>query len=206
MNPIPRGLYALTDSQITPEERLVPAVAAAIAGGTVMVQYRDKGADDARRRWEAEDLSRLCRSLGVPLIINDDIALAEAVGAAGVHLGRDDGDIADARARLGAQAIIGASCYNDLQLAVRAAEAGADYVAFGSFHSSTVKPHAVRADVGLLHEARRRLRCPIVAIGGINADNGRSLIEAGADLLAVISAVFAQPDIQAAARRLANMF
>lgn len=206
MNKKLRGLYVLTDDRLTPEEQLVPAVAAAIAGGATMVQYREKSGDTEKRLWEARDLSSLCRSLQVPLIINDDIALAAEVQAAGVHLGKDDTGLAEARALLGSGALIGISCYNDLDRAIRAAAAGADYVAFGSFYPSTIKPAAVPADIGLLHEARARLQVPIVAIGGINADNGQPLIRAGADMLAVISAVFAQPDIQAAARRFADFF
>lgn len=206
MNSLRRGLYALTDSTLIPEDRLIPAVAAAIAGGAVLVQYRDKSGDAAKRAWEAQDLVNLCRPLGVPLIINDDVALAAAVGADGVHLGRDDGDIAAARAALGPGALIGVSCYNELERARAAEAAGADYVAFGSFFPSSVKPGAVRAEVDLLRQARQQLNVPLVAIGGINADNGALLIEAGADLLAVISDVFGQDDIRAAARRIADLF
>jgi thiamine-phosphate pyrophosphorylase len=206
MNSLRRGLYALTDSTLIPEDRLIPAVAAAIAGGAVLVQYRDKSGDAAKRAWEAQDLVNLCRPLGVPLIINDDVALAAAVGADGVHLGRDDGDIAAARAALGPGALIGVSCYNELERARAAEAAGADYVAFGSFFPSSVKPGAVRAEVDLLRQARQQLNVPLVAIGGINADNGALLIEAGADLLAVISDVFGQSDIRAAARRIAGLF
>lgn len=203
---LPRGLYVLTDSTLIPDEKLIPAVAAAIAGGAVMVQYRDKSDDADKRRWEAQDLVNLCRPLGVPLIINDDVALAAAVGAAGVHLGRDDGDITSARAALGPGAIIGVSCYNELERAVAAEAAGADYVAFGSFYPSTIKPGAVRATIELLHQAKARLRLPVVAIGGINADNGARLVAAGADLLAVISGVFGHTDVRAAARHLADLF
>lgn len=206
MTSLPRGLYVLTDSALIPDEKLVPAVAAAIAGGAVMVQYRDKSDDMGKRRWEAQDLVNLCRPLGVPLIINDDVALAAAVGAAGVHLGRDDGDIAAARATLGPGAIIGVSCYDDLVLAAAAAAAGADYVAFGSFYPSRVKPDAVRATPALLQQAKQQLHLPITAIGGITAANAAPLIAAGADLLAVISDVFGQQDIRAAARRIADLF
>lgn len=202
----PRGLYALTDAGLIGEDRLIPAVAAAIDGGAVMVQYRDKSGDAGKRLWEAQDLAHLCRALRVPLIINDDVELALAVGAAGVHLGRDDGDIAQARERLGADAIIGVSCYNRLELALAAQQAGADYVAFGAFFSSAVKPDAVRATPALLREAKARLHVPVVAIGGITADNGALLVEAGADLLAVISDVFGHSDIRAAAARIAGLF
>lgn len=203
---LPRGLYVLTDSTLIPDDKLIPAVAAAIHGGAVMVQYRDKSDDADKRRWEAQDLVNLCRPLGVPLIINDDVALAAAVGADGVHLGRDDGDIAAARAILGPNAIIGVSCYNELERAVAAEAAGADYVAFGSFFPSTVKPGAMRAEIELLRQARGKLRVPVVAIGGISADNGALLVEAGAGLLAVITDVFGHNDIRAAAARIAGLF
>ncbi len=203
---IRRGLYALTDAGLIGEERLIPAVASAIDGGAVMVQYRDKSGDAAKCLWEAQDLRHLCRALRTPLIINDDVALAREVGADGVHLGRDDADIAAARAVLGPEAIIGVSCYNSLELAVAAEQAGADYVAFGSFFSSGIKPDAVRATPELLRQAKAQLRLPVVAIGGITADNGAQLVAAGADLLAVISDVFGQADIRAAARRITELF
>lgn len=206
MTNIPRGLYILTDNQLIAPDQLVPAVAAAIAGGAVMVQYRDKSGDTGKRLWEAQDLATLCRPLGVPLIINDDVELARQVGANGVHLGKDDPDIAHARSVLGPAAIIGVSCYNQLELAMTAQAAGADYVAFGSFYSSSVKPDAVRATPELLRQAKQQLQIPVTAIGGITAENGGALVAAGADLLAVISDVFGQSDIRAAAARLARLF
>lgn len=204
--PLPRGLYAITDSALIPGERLVPAVAAAIQGGAVMVQYRDKGEDRARRLWEAQDLANLCRPLGVPLIINDDVELARAVAADGVHLGRDDADILSARDALGPDAIIGLSCYNQLERALAAEQAGADYVAFGSFFPSPTKPQALKAEAELLHAAKARIGLPVVAIGGITADNGAQLVAAGADLLAVISELFGAEDIRAAAEKISRLF
>ena len=203
---LPRGLYAIADTGLLPAEELVASVAYAIQGGAVMIQYRDKGDDEMRRQYEAADLSNLCRPLGVPLIINDDVELASNIMAKGVHLGKDDADIAAARAKLGASAIIGVSCYNDLQRAIEAENAGADYVAFGSFFPSPTKPNAVQADVELLRQAKQQLTIPVVAIGGINADNGAQLVEAGADMLAVIHGVFGQPDIAAAADKIAGLF
>jgi thiamine-phosphate pyrophosphorylase len=203
---LPRGLYAITDSKLLSPEHLVEAVALAIQGGAQMIQYRNKGGDAGVRQWEASDLNNICRALGIPLIINDDIELAAQVMAAGVHLGRDDVDIAAARAKLGPRAIIGVSCYNDLQCAIDAEKAGADYVAFGSFFPSRVKPNAVKAEVALLKEAKQKLTIPVVAIGGITADNGRQLVEAGADLLAVITELFGQADIKAAAEKFAALF
>lgn len=203
---VPRGLYAITDDTLIPEERLIEVTAQAIAGGAVMVQYRSKHPDRQRRLWEAQDLMTLSRPLGVPLIINDDIEVAREVGAAGVHLGRDDVDIEAARAALGPEAIIGISCYDQLERALAAQAAGADYVAFGSFFPSSIKPDAVRATPELLTKARARLSVPIVAIGGITADNGAQLVAAGADLLAVISAVFGADDPRTAARAVAELF
>ena len=206
MNKLPRGLYAITDSKLLSPERMVEAVALAIQGGAMMIQYRDKGDDPMRRQWEASDLSNICRPLGVPLIINDDVELAVQVMAKGVHLGKDDADIAAARAKLGPNAIIGVSCYNDLDCAIAAEKAGADYVAFGSFYPSRVKPGAVKADLELLRQAKQQLNIPVVAIGGITADNGAQLVEAGADMLAVITDIFGQADVRAAAERIANLF
>lgn len=206
MAQLPRGLYAITDSKLLSPEQLVEAVALAIQGGAQMIQYRNKGGDAGQRQWEASDLNNMCRPLGVPLIINDDVEMAAQVFAAGVHLGRDDADVAAARAKLGPRAIIGVSCYNDIERAIAAQKAGADYVAFGSFFPSRVKPDAVRAEVALLQEAKQQLTIPVVAIGGITADNGRQLIDAGADMLAVITEVFGQADIRAAAEKFAQLF
>lgn len=197
-----RGLYAITDG---PRADLLDAAAQVLAGGARMLQYRDKTTDAARRLAEAVALKRLCDTHAVPLIINDDVALAAETGAAGVHLGRDDGDVAAARAALGAGAIIGVSCYDSLELARAAAAAGADYVAFGAFFPSPTKPHAVRASPSLLRQSAA-LGVPRVAIGGITPDNAPSLVEAGADFLAVISAVFSAPDARAAAQRFARLY
>ena len=200
------GLYVITDAAAGNGTRLVSAVAAAIAGGAAVVQYRDKSGDDTRRLADSRSLLQCCREAGVPLIINDDIALAVACGADGVHLGRDDGDVASARARLGAAAIIGVSCYNEPERAIAAQRAGADYVAFGRFFPSASKPAAVQAKPDLLQAMRPRLSVPIVAIGGITADNGGMLLDAGADLLAVIGAVLGQPHPESAARAFAALF
>lgn len=201
-----RGLYAITSSETVTAVGLTEQVARSIAGGAAVVQYRDKSGDPIKRLGEADALNRLCREHGVPLLINDDVELAAQVGAAGVHLGRDDAALAEARARLGPEAIIGVSCYNEFALAEHAVSAGADYVAFGSFFPSPTKPEAVTADLGLLERARRELAVPAVAIGGITPENGRALIQAGAAMLAVISGVFGEPDIEAAAGRYAKLF
>lgn len=196
------GLYAITDG---PREDLLTAAAAALEGGAVLLQYRDKTADAARRLREARALAGLCAEAGALFIVNDDVELALVCGARAVHLGADDGDIAAARRRLGTDAVIGVSCYDDLDRARRLAAAGADYLAFGAFYPSPTKPLARRADPGLLR-ASAALGLPRVAIGGIRPDNAAPLIEAGADYLAVISEVFGQADVSAAARRFAALF
>ena len=191
-----RGVYLLTPDE--PDTRLlVSRVAGALRGGVAWLQYRNKLADAALRATQASALQALCLAHDVPLIVNDDVALARDIGAAGAHLGEDDGDIAAARALLGPRALIGASCYDRLDLARRATAAGASYVAFGAFFASPTKPNARRASLRLLHDAAA-LDVPRVAIGGITPDNARSLVAAGADLVAVISGVFDAPDPAAA--------
>jgi len=191
-----RGLYL-----ITPEEpdtaRLLARVAAVLPQAT-WLQYRQKGADSARRHTQAMALQAVCAQAGVPLIINDDVALAGAVGAAGVHLGEDDGDIAAARSQLGEHAIVGASCYDEGVLAERAVASGASYVAFGAFFPTASKVTTRRATPALLTGAVA-LGVPRVAIGGITPDNMGPLVAAGADLVAVIGGVFEAPDPVAAA-------
>ena len=207
MNPLScRGLYAITDALLIPDDRLIVAVEQAILGGARLIQYRDKSHDAARQLTQATALNALCQRYAIPLIVNDDVELAVQVGAAGVHIGKDDPVLAIARARLGQQAIIGVSCYDRLDLALEAVRAGADYVAFGAFFPSLTKPTEVRASIALLRKARAALSVPIVTIGGITPDNAPLLLDVGADALAVVSGVFGQPDIQAAARRYANLF
>jgi thiamine-phosphate pyrophosphorylase len=198
------GLYAITpDFEDTAE--LVHRVGEAIAGGAALVQYRNKSAGAGVRAEQARALLELCRANGVPLIVNDDVELARDVAADGVHLGRDDPALSAARAWLGSDVLIGVSCYGDLARARHAEQAGASYVAFGSFFASQVKPDAARPSIELLREARAVLRLPIVAIGGITAANAGALIEAGADAVAVISALFHAADTRAAARAFGNV-
>lgn len=192
-----RGLYLITPD--APDTAQLLARVAAVLGDATLLQYRNKSADAALRRTQAMALAALCRDAGVPLILNDDAALAAECGAAGVHLGEHDGDPTPARARLGPAAIIGVSCYDDLDRARAAAAAGADYIAFGAFFPSATKPNARRAAPALLRDSAG-LGLPRVAIGGITPENGRELVEAGADLLAVIAGVFDAPDPVAAAR------
>jgi thiamine-phosphate pyrophosphorylase len=196
------GLYIITDG---PRPDLLAVTRQALEGGARLLQYRDKTRDHARRREEALALKALCAEFGVPMIVNDDVALAHAADADGVHLGEDDGDISAARTTLGAQAIIGVSCYDSIDRARAMAAAGADYVAFGAFFPSPTKPDARPAPPELLRQSAA-LGVPRVAIGGITPDNGGDLIDAGADYLAVISAVFGADDVRAAARRFANLF
>mgnify|MGYP001815212097 FL=1 len=203
---LPRGLYAITDSQLIPADRLTDQVAAAIRGGACVIQYRDKSSNPGQRQQQAAALALLCHDHGIPLIINDDVELAAAVGASGVHLGKSDSSLKSARKRLGANAIIGVSCYNEFERAVEAASEGANYIAFGRFFPSQSKPDAVTADPELLRQAQQRLSLPVVAIGGVTPENGAPLITAGAQLLAAIHGVFGQADTEAAARRYAELF
>lgn len=193
-----RGVYLITPDEAD-TARLLERVQPLLGAGATWLQYRNKAADAGTRRVQARALQDVCAAAGVPLIINDDAALAAAVGAAGVHLGEDDGDIAAARALLGPGALIGASCYDQLELARRAVAAGANYVAFGAFFPSRSKATTRRAHPRLLHEAAA-LGVPRVAIGGLAADSAAPLVAAGADLLAVISSVFAADDPVAALR------
>lgn len=205
LSPVIKGLYALTpDSSDT--EDLLRRVRLALSGGVQVLQYRNKIADNALRLNQARALRELTREFGVIFIVNDDAQLAAAVEAEGVHLGATDGEITTARALLGHNKLIGVSCYNQLTLAHSAVKAGADYVAFGAFYTSAVKPEAAVATQDLLRKARAELAVPIVAIGGISADNGVALVQAGADALAVISAVFDAADIQQAAKKLTKLF
>lgn len=201
-----RGLYVITPDPPTGTERLTERVAAALRGGARLVQYRDKSAQGARREREALALRTLCEAHGARLIINDDVLLARAAGAHGVHLGQTDMPIGQARALLGARAIIGITCHDRLDLAAAAQQAGADYVAFGAVYPSPTKPGAVRAPLMLFDQARECLDIPVCAIGGLDADNAAAVVRAGADMVAVISAVFDRPDPEAEARRLATLF
>lgn len=187
------GLYGITDSRLTPPDRLLASVEAALRGGAVMIQYREKHAPVAEKLAQARSLQSLCNSAGVPLLINDDPELARRVGAAGAHVGQGDTSVADARRILGEQAIIGVTCHADQELARAGAEQGADYLAFGRFFNSSTKPGAPLAAPTVLTQARR-FQLPITAIGGVTADNGEMLIRAGADLLAVVGGLFGGSD------------
>ncbi len=200
-----RGLYVLTAPCPGGSEGLLRRVEQVLAGGARVIQYRDKTDESERRLREAAAIAERCRAAGALFLVNDDVELAAASGADGVHLGRDDAALEKARACMGERAVIGVSCYDSLERAAALAAAGADYLAFGSFYSSPTKPQAVRAQPALLAEARRLGR-PLVAIGGITAANAAPLVQAGADALAVISSVFLAEDPQAAAHEFEVLF
>jgi thiamine-phosphate pyrophosphorylase len=202
-----RGLYAITPDGADSAAliaRVRQALEAASPSPVAALQYRNKLADAAACRREAAELARLCRACGVKFIVNDDLELALEVGADGVHLGREDGDLRAARAKMGTR-LVGASCYDSLERARSAVASGADHVAFGSVFASATKPGAVRAPLSLFSRARV-LGVPLVAIGGITVENAREVIAAGADCLAVISDLFEAPDIAERARAYARLF
>lgn len=202
------GLYVITDPGLRKHRRqpLVDMVAAAIAGGARVVQYRDKYASRAQRQQEAAALAALCQSRGVCFLVNDDVEIALAVNADGVHLGQGDTQLRQARERLGPDHIIGVTCHDQLALAHAAEADGADYVAFGRFFPSLTKPDASPAPIEILQQARHALHIPIAAIGGITPANAASLLAAGADMLAVIHGVFGADDIAAAADEYTRLF
>jgi thiamine-phosphate pyrophosphorylase len=200
------GLYVVTPDHHPEPGWLEGRVDAALRGGARLIQYRDKSGDRRRREREAGALRALCTRHGALLIINDDVELALATGAHGVHLGQDDMPLNEARRKLGDRAIIGITCHDRLDLAIAAQLGGADYVAFGAMYPSPTKSATVRAPLALIAQARESLAIPICAIGGIDADNARAVIRAGADMVAVVSGVFARPDPEAEARRLAAVF
>lgn len=202
-----RGLYA-----VTPDDHLLPRlsvlVSMALRGGVKIVQYRNKTAPQALRRSQAAEMVRICRAEGAKLIVNDDLALALEIGADGVHLGKDDGDLRAARAVLGPDRILGVSCYDDLARAEQAVAAGANYIAFGAVFPSPTKPKAAQAPLSLISEAKARFgdRCAIAAIGGITRDNAPEVIAAGADLVAVITDLFDAMDIASRAEAYQTLF
>jgi len=198
----PVGLYVLTDALVRAHDDLIARAHAVLKGGARVLQYRDKSTDARRRLAEASALRDCCRVHGALFIVNDDLLLAERIGADGVHLGEHDTDVATARLRLGPDCCIGASCYGDLERAARMLAAGADYLAFGAVFRSSTKPDARTLPPGRLAEARRRFPGPLVAIGGIDAGNVAGIMAIGVDAVAVSSAVFSAEDPAMAARAL----
>lgn len=206
MTPLPaHGLYAITAQRYPDRDRLLREVEEALQGGAVMVQFRDKSGDGDWRLACAHRLLDLCHRYGAPLVINDDVELARACGADGVHLGEDDPDPRTARRRLGEDAIVGVSCYNRIDRAHALAALDADYLAFGSVYPSPTKPEAVACGLDTL-TAAASLGLPVVAIGGVTAENGAAAIRAGASFLAVISELFGAPDVRQASAALAALW
>lgn len=202
-----RGLYAITSEALCREpSALGPAVRAAVRGGAVLVQYRDKWNPPAVRQRLARDLAGVCRAAGARLIVNDDPALAAHAGADGVHLGAGDADVAAARSLLGAGAIVGVTCGDSIRRAQAAQAAGAAYVSFGRFFESRTKPGAPPASPAVLEQARAAIQVPVCVIGGLTPDNAAPLVAAGASLVAAVGGVFDAPDIESAARRYAQLF
>ena len=206
----PQGLYG-----ITPEwddtERLLQAIRAAARGGMRALQLRRKTVSLAFKHEQARAVGQLCRDLGVTFILNDHWRLAQEIGADGVHLGRSDGDLAAVRQSVGPNMLIGASCYDDIELARNALAAGADYIAFGAVYPSPTKPEAVRAPLALFQQARalcnqHASRPAVVAIGGITPDNAEPVVQAGADAISLITGLFEADDVEAAARRCAALY
>ena len=201
-----RGVYAITDEQLLPDEQFLPAMQETVAAGVQLIQYRNKSGDSALRFRQASELLALCQTRRIPLIINDDVELCAMIGADGVHLGQSDCTLSQARVRLGQEAIIGITCHQSLELAQSAQEGGADYVAFGRFYPSATKPGAPPANPAILREASNALSIPVVAIGGINAENGGLLIASGADMLAVVGGIFADRNIAENIKTLNSLF
>lgn len=200
-----RGLYAITP-EYSDGTRLLADVEAAFAGGCRVVQYRDKTSAMPERVTRARALRELTRRYDARLLINDDLALSFLVAADGVHLGKDDGNLMAARALLGPNRILGASCYADFAAAQAADAAGVDYVAFGAVYPSPTKPNAALASRNLFFDAKIRLTAASCAIGGITLENAPPLIAAGTDLLAVITDLFSAPDITARAAAYQRLF
>ncbi|MES2353758.1 MAG: thiamine phosphate synthase [Pseudomonadota bacterium] len=199
-----KGLYAITPDGLS-TELLLEKVREVIAGGARIIQYRNKSDDIAHRLWQADALAALAKAQDAVFIINDSIDLAWSTNADGVHLGKDDSDVAAARRRLPYK-LIGVSCYGDLERAIEAEKLGADYVAFGSAFSSSTKPNASPVPLELYQEAVRRLSIPIVAIGGIKIDNAKQVIDTGVDAIAVISGLFEADNIRARAECFSQLF
>jgi thiamine-phosphate pyrophosphorylase len=200
------GLNVITDQHLMPRDRFVDMVEVAVQSGAKIVQLREK-------HTPSEEVARLGRALlsvtrryGALLLINDDPEIAHAIGADGVHVGREDATVAEARALLGADAIIGVTCYGEIERAVAAEQAGADYVAFGTPFPSPTKGTQGRTPLTIYREVKQRVSIPVFAIGGINVDNAKQVRDAGADAISVVSGVFGAPDVGAAAKTLADLF
>jgi thiamine-phosphate pyrophosphorylase len=203
---LPRGLYAITDSDLLSRSRLPGAVREALQGGARVIQYRQKFADSDQRLEQALIIRDLCHEFGATFVVNDDVELAIRVRADGIHIGREDGRCRDIRDQIGDELLVGVSCYDSLERAVEAQNEGADYVAFGSAYASATKPNAVHAPVSLYRNAVAELAIAVVAIGGINCSNGQILVDAGCRSLAVIHSLFGARDIRRKALAFAALF
>ena len=201
-----KGLYAITDERLIAETHFIEKVGSALQGGARVIQYRDKSVNRQKRLKQARALRAICDQYQATLIINDDIELVRAVNADGVHLGKDDSQIIEARQVLGDNCIIGISCYNDIDLAISAEKNTADYVAFGAMFSSQTKPEAVTANLEIISAAKQQLSIPVCVIGGITDNNIHQVIEHGADMTAVISSLFSADDIKHHAQKLSQHF
>ncbi len=200
------GLYAITDASATDSQNTIVSVEHALCGGARIIQYRDKSSNQKQRLETCLALRELTQQFDAVFIVNDDIELAQLTKADGVHLGQDDISLIEARKLLGENTIIGISCYNRFDLAEQASKEGADYIAFGRFFPSLTKPDAETAKVTLIQQAKQELDIPVVAIGGITAENGGALIKGGADMLAVVDGLFGQTNIEAAAKSYQQLF
>lgn len=201
-----QGLYAITDPVLLPDDRLIEAVEQALIGGASVIQYRDKTATEVELVRRASALADCCRVFQRPLIINDRVDICRRVRADGVHLGQGDNAVIEARQHLGSDAIIGVTCHNSIALAETAKRHGASYIAFGRFFNSQSKQHAPPAELTVLQQASRQIPLPKVAIGGINLDNAQSVLAHGADMIAVIHALFASSDIAKKANAFNTLF
>ena len=202
-----KGLYGITDANLFPDQPLMlKAVENALKGGMRILQYRDKNRPFEQQILQAKALKVLCVKYNALFIINDSVALAMEVAADGVHIGREDDAIKNARAQLGAQAIIGCSCYNSIPMAQQAVIDGADYVAFGRFFNSNTKPEADSAEISLITQAKQRLKVPVCAIGGITTENAPILIRQSVDMIAVIHDLFSVNDVEKKAFKFSALF
>ena len=200
-----KGLYAITDSKLTPKESILDLVRSAITGGAKIIQLRDKEKTDRELKDLAEKLCLLCREMDAIFMVNDRPELAAGIGAHGVHIGKDDTDISTAR-KLLPGGIIGVSCYNSIERAVEMERRGADYVAFGSLFPSPTKPGAVKAPLSLVQNAKMRLKIPVCGIGGITPENAKLAVDAGADMVAVISSLWKAASVKEQAQRFSRLF
>lgn len=201
-----KGLYAITDENLIAEDKFEQTIELALLGSARIIQYRDKSGNEEKRYKQASTLRSLCDRYNAVLIINDDVTLAHRVKADGVHLGKNDDSISQARQILGDKSIIGISCYNDINLAIAAEKNMADYVAFGAMFSSSTKPDAKNADLDIVSEAKQKLNIPVCTIGGITENNIKQLIDHGTDMAAVIYHLFSADDIKLTATRLNKNF